>query len=400
MRSSTGRGPVILILALFSVLSTSISQFSTCSDEFLQLKREKNITFCKKLPTLGAEFAWNYYDNQTETHIDILFGARLPSDTGSWLAWGVNPNQSPQMVGTRALIGIRQPNGTLALGTYNITADTKLGCKLQPSRIDVTVVSKHTEYVSSLDYFAITATLILPPEYNISRLNHVWQVGYDSDEMQPKKHRANLPNVDSTETINLKNQETTCCIGKHRRHLRTVHGILNILGWGTFLPIGVIIARYYRVYPNKFAWWFHFHVSCQIIGYTLGSIGWIIGLGLGRASKHYSFQTHRLLAIFIFTFTTLQMLALRLKPKRKDEYRKFWDMYHHFLGYALLALISVNIFEGIAILKPHQLVWKWAYIGLLGILAIVTLGFETYSWCKFISDKKKKASGQPTSTES
>lgn len=86
------------------------------------------------------------------------------------------------------------------------------------------------------------------------------------------------------------------------------------------------------------------------------------------------------------------MLALRLKPKRKDEYRKFWDMYHHFLGYALLALISVNIFEGIAILKPHQLVWKWAYIGLLGILAIVALGFETYSWCKFISDKKKKAS--------
>lgn len=222
MHSSTGRGPVIFILALFSVLSTSISQFSTCSDEFLQLKREKNITFCKKLPTLGAEFAWNYYDNRNDTHIDILFGARLPSDTGSWLAWGVNPNQSPQMVGTRALIGIRQPNGTLALGTYNITADTKLGCKLQPSRIDVTVVSKHIEYVSSLDCFAISATLILPPEYNISRLNHVWQVGYDSDEMQPKKHPTNLPNVDSTETINLKNQETTCCIGKHRRHLRTV----------------------------------------------------------------------------------------------------------------------------------------------------------------------------------
>lgn len=222
MHSSAGRGAVIFILAMFSVISASISQFSTCSEEFSQLQRGKNITFCKKLPTLGAEFAWNYYDNQNETHIDILFGTRLPSDTGSWLAWGVNPNQSPKMVGTRALIGIRQPNGTLALGTYNITADTKLGCKLQPSPIDVTVVSKHIEYVSSHDYVTITARLILPPKYNISRLNHVWQVGYDSDEMQPKQHPANLPNVDSTETINLKNQETTCCIGKHRRHLRTV----------------------------------------------------------------------------------------------------------------------------------------------------------------------------------
>lgn len=106
---------------------------------------------------------------------------------------------------------------------------------------------------------------------------------------------------------------------------KQVHGILNILGWGTFLPIGVIIARYYRVYPNKFAWWFHFHVSCQIIGYTLGSIGWIIGLGLGGASKHYSFQTHRLLAIFIFTFTTLQVPTilrknLRISSKLRSNY--------------------------------------------------------------------------------
>lgn len=70
-------------------------------------------------------------------------------------------------------------------------------------------------------------------------------------------------------------------------------------------------------------------------------------------------------------------------------------MYHHFLGYSLLALISVNIFKGIAILKPHQLIWKWAYIALLGIFAAVILGFETYSWCKFISENKMRASPPP-----
>lgn len=87
------------------------------------------------------------------------------------------------------------------------------------------------------------------------------------------------------------------------------------------------------------------------------------------------------------------MLALRLKPKPHDDYRKYWDMYHHFLGYALLAVISVNIFQGIAILKLDN-AWKWGYIGVLGVLALVTLVFEIVTWTKFIKSKKTRKAGQ------
>lgn len=83
------------------------------------------------------------------------------------------------------------------------------------------------------------------------------------------------------------------------------------------------------------------------------------------------------------------MLALRLKPEASDEYRKYWDMYHHFLGYALLAGISVNIFQGIAILKPDQ-TWKWAYIGVLGASASITLFFQFCTWFKFLKKRKKE----------
>ncbi|KAJ4725137.1 Cytochrome b561 and DOMON domain-containing protein [Melia azedarach] len=239
------------------------------------------------------------------------------------------------------------------------------------------------------DYITISATLFLPPhQYNISALNHVWQVGYYADGMEPMKHPTDLQNFDSAETINLRTRESVNA-GEHRNHLRKVHGILNIVGWGTFLPIGVIIARYFKVHPKRLTWWFELHVCCQIVGYILGTIGWIIGLCLGNASKYYIFHTHRIYSIFIFTFTTLQMLALRLRPDKNDEYRKFWDMYHHFLGYALLAVISVNIFNGIDILKSDQ-TWRSAYIGLLGIFAIITLAFEAYSWFKFLADKQNK----------
>ncbi|KAG5081684.1 hypothetical protein JHK86_005749 [Glycine max] len=46
-----------------------------------------------------------------------------------------------------------------------------------------------------------------------------------------------------------------------------------------------------------------------------------------------------------------QMLAFRLKPKVTDGYRKYWNMYHHFLRYGLLAITYCYIFKGINILE-------------------------------------------------
>lgn len=76
----------------------------------------------------------------------------------------------------------------------------------------------------------------------------------------------------------------------------------------------------------------------------------------------------------------MQVLALRLKPKDSDAYRNYWNMYHHFLGYALLVSISVNIFVGINILNPSHAAWKWAYTGIFGVLGAVFLAFEVSSW--------------------
>ncbi|KAK2639776.1 hypothetical protein Ddye_027571 [Dipteronia dyeriana] len=114
------RRPVIIfILALFSLLSTT-SQHSTCSEAFTKMKEERKMFHCMKLPTLGAEFAWNYHDQDHTTQIDIFFWTRLHAKIG-WLAWGVNPTIKPKMIGTQAIIGIRLPNGTLATDTYNVT---------------------------------------------------------------------------------------------------------------------------------------------------------------------------------------------------------------------------------------------------------------------------------------
>lgn len=216
MVSSTQAVTLTLALSLLFTIA-----YSSCSDPFRLMLQKRNITNCKKLATIEAEFGWNYYI-QNKTQIDIFFGVRGMEENTRWLAWGVNPGSEAQMVDTRAIIGIRQPNGSLSVGTYMITSTTKIGCQLEPSVIDVEVKNKEAQLSNTSGYFTISATLLLPTEaYNVSRLNHVWQVGYSADGLEPKMHPATLQNFDSAETIDLitgKSHGT----GHHRPHFRMV----------------------------------------------------------------------------------------------------------------------------------------------------------------------------------
>lgn len=225
MVSSTKAVTLTLALSLLFTIA-----YSSCSDPFTRMLRERNITNCKKLATLEAEFGWNYYiqnKTQNKTQIDIFFGVMRMEENMRWLAWGVNPGSEAQMVDTRAIIGIRKPDGSLSVETYMITSTTKIGCQLQPSVIDVEVKNKTVQFSNTDGYFTISATLLLPTEiYNVSRLNHVWQVGYSADELEPKMHPPTLQNFDSAETMDLITANSHG-IGHHRPHLRMVIKITN-----------------------------------------------------------------------------------------------------------------------------------------------------------------------------
>ncbi|XP_061342288.1 cytochrome b561 and DOMON domain-containing protein At3g25290-like [Gastrolobium bilobum] len=384
--------PLTILTLAFLSFSICVNAQS-CSHEFAELAQEKNISGCKRLRTLDADFGWNWnYHNDTNSstiHIEILFGVKLNAPQG-WIAWGVNPGKRAEMIGTKALIAIKQSDGTLKVDTYNITKETRSGCRLLPSHnIGLRVSNMSVNNMGSILY--IYARLILPSEeYNITRLNHVWQVGYELVEDQPLNHPTSLDNVDSTETIDLTTSDGRST-KQNRSFLRSVHGVLNIIGWGTLLPIGVIIARYFRVFPVKWdPTWFYLHIGCQLTGFLIGTVGWAIGLSLGHASTYYTFHTHRAFGIIIFTFSTIQMLAFRLKPKETDDYRKYWNMYHHFLGYGLLAIIFLNIFKGISILKGGK-GWRWTYIGILAFLGAIVFTLEIFTWVRFFVLKPKQS---------
>lgn len=102
----------------------------------------------------------------------------------------------------------------------------------------------------------------------------------------------------------------------------------------------------------------------------------------------HSFWSHSSVLGNIDEIFGFQMLAFRLKPKVTDDYRKFWNMYHHFLGYGLLVIIVINIFKGISILKGGE-GWRWTYIGILALLGAIVLALEIVTWARFFKQKLK-----------
>lgn len=82
------------------------------------------------------------------------------------------------------------------------------------------------------------------------------------------------------------------------------------------------------------------------------------------------------------------MLAIVWQPKKEDEYRKYWEIYHQLLGYALMGLIITDIFLGVVSKKSQTAKWEWLYVTIFTILALTAITLEIFSWIKSMSIKR------------
>ena len=76
------------------------------------------------------------------------------------------------------------------------------------------------------------------------------------------------------------------------------------------------------------------------------------------------------------------MLAIFWQPRKEDECcRKSWEIFHHFLGYVIIALVIAEIFQGINH-QNHATKWKWTYVAILVLLTLTAVSLEIFRWFK------------------
>ncbi|KZV57679.1 hypothetical protein F511_03139 [Dorcoceras hygrometricum] len=153
---------------------------------------------------------------------------------------------------------------------------------------------------------------------------------------------------------------------------KTTHGALSLMGWGLFLPMGAIFARYLK---HKDPLWYYLHVVIQFGGFLFGVAALAVGLALEK-KLHSSIPTHKGIGIFVFVLTILQVLAFFSRPSRDSKYRKYWNWYHNWLGRTCLCFGAVNVVVGIH-LAGAGAAWKISYGILVSAVLITCVVLET-----------------------
>ncbi|KAH7683010.1 Cytochrome b561 and DOMON domain-containing protein [Dioscorea alata] len=358
MASSQNFTFIFILLLLPSLSMPSCNTFSLSSNRLFD--------FCRDLPTLSSSLHWTY--NTANSTLSIAFTAS-PASPNGWISWGINPT-STGMRGTQALLAFHRPDGSLTVETFNIAAYYPV----LPLPIMFETWGLEAEYVAGEMQMFATVKLL----QGMTELNQVWQVGASVTNGVPDKHEFGPQNLNSMAKLDV----VTALVSANADSTlseKNIHGVLNAVSWGILLPIGAMIARFLKAFRPKDTSWFHLHVSCQLIGYAVGVTGWATGLSLGSKSERVEYTTHRNLGIALFSLATLQVFALFVRPRKEHKIRSCWNVYHHGVGYAVIIMGIINVFEGISILQPDK---KWVHVYIIVIcgLGLIALFLEITSW--------------------
>ncbi|KAF8784014.1 hypothetical protein HU200_000022 [Digitaria exilis] len=156
--------------------------------------------------------------------------------------------------------------------------------------------------------------------------------------------------------------------------LRRAHGVLNVFAWGVLMPIGAIVARYFRRVDPL---WFYLHVGLQFVGFIIGLAGVVAGVALYNKIQA-DIEARVIVAFF-------------LRPNADSKYRKFWNWYHHWAGRLALFFAAVNIVLGIHVGGADNS-WKIGYGFNLAVILVAVIALEFMLWTRW----SKNSTSTPT----
>ncbi|KAK1570452.1 hypothetical protein Q3G72_002127 [Acer saccharum] len=358
---------MLLIFACAISQLLILSSAQSCSSYLFP--NQNSYRACSDLGVLKSFLHWNY--NETTGTIEIAYRhASIKSQT--WVAWAINPTRKG-MIGSQAFVAHQTSAGIVKAYTSPVTT---YSTGLEEGFLSFPVQKISAEFAN--DEMIIYSTFVLPK--NMTTVNHVWQDGPVNEDNSLGMHTLAGENVWSLATLDfLPGQIVATKLGDGSSNLlfKKIHGGLNVISWGILMPIGVMTARYMKVFMDPT--WFYAHIICQSSAYAFGIAGAMTGLYIGGKSEGIQFDAHRYIGITLLILGFLQVLALKLRPNKENKYRTYWNIYHHGIGYSVLILSIINIFKGINILEA-VMIWKPIYIAILIFFGIIAAILETWTW--------------------
>uniref|UniRef100_A0A803MFM9 Cytochrome b561 and DOMON domain-containing protein n=2 Tax=Chenopodium quinoa TaxID=63459 RepID=A0A803MFM9_CHEQI len=289
------------------------------------------------------------------------------SNTNSWLGIGFSTNG--QMVGSSAMVGWMYQNGTGVVKQYDLQG--KEPDKVLPDAGDLTVVDNSSTVFIDANriHLAFQINTVEPQKELLYAVGPYGQLPVDSGGLKLLEHR-DMGQASLDYTTGKSQAKSSPYTG-----IKRTHGALNMIGWGILMPIGAIVARYFRQWDPI---WFYSHIAIQIFSFLFGLVGFILGFVVKDFIKA-EVTHHKNIGILILILACFQVMALLIRPKKGTKPRKYWNWYHHNAGRILVILAISNIFYGIR-LGMEGSSWYGTYAVILALMVLVAIVLEIRLW--------------------
>jgi hypothetical protein len=148
------------------------------------------------------------------------------------------------------------------------------------------------------------------------------------------------------------------------------HARLMVLAWGVIIPVAILLARYWKIWPGQRwpeeldhkAWWYG-HKYGQSLAIALVSLGAYLAWKSSAVASSQMLRIHASLGWFLLLVGWIQMLGGWLRGtkggptdhhERGDHFdmtlkRRVFEHMHKFLGWLALALAIVTMILGLII---------------------------------------------------
>ncbi|XP_071738033.1 cytochrome b561 and DOMON domain-containing protein At3g07570-like [Rutidosis leptorrhynchoides] len=361
--------PFLLILACNLILSSHIIHAQTqdsCSSNISRASLNGPISFDTSslncYPVWPSENFILRYSQQGPNLWNFVLSA---PNTNSYTAMGFSSDG--QMVGSSAIVGWVGSDGVSNMKKYYLGGQTP--SQVLPDQGSLQVLGNTSAPLMSSDTSRIYMAFQLVTHQPSGRL--IFSVG-DSSNPPPSapSYRLTQHRTETAIRLNYASGQANKLKAPHS-NLKRAHGILNIIGWGVLIPIGVMVARYLKHLDSL---WFNLHIGIQSLGFILGLSGVIAGFVLDNRLA-VNVRKHKGLGITILVYGCLQLVALLARPSLDSKTRKYWNWYHYTIGRVMILTVIVNIFYGIHIAKAGSS-WNASYGVILGIFIMTVLFLE------------------------
>lgn len=315
--------------------------------------------FCQTVWKPKTDYVLRY----AQVRPDVWSFLLSASNTNSWLGIGFSTNGL--MDGSSAMVGWVYQNGTGIIKQYYL--QDKDRDKVVPDAGELIVVDNSTAVFiqSNRIHLAFQINTAEPRKDLLYAVGPYGVFPVAIDGLKLTEHRdKGQASLDYTtgRSKSMKSPYTG---------IRRTHGAINMLGWGILMPIGAIVARYFKQWDPI---WFYSHIAIQVFSFLFGLVGFILGFvvdGFINAKVTH----HKNIGILILILGFFQVMALFIRPKRGTKPRKYWNWYHHNAGRIMVIFAVSNIFYGIR-LGMEGSSWYGTYAVILALMVIAAIILE------------------------